>query len=128
MSQDRLGTVRRSSRSGLAYRQAAVASAAPTHLGGQHARSGPIVILAGRPTPGLAGVQQTFFDVSYGWQVLPEIAKGLWLNIRIMVVCEICILILAHDPGRRSAPCAGRCSSRSGPPRRSTSISSAGCR
>jgi polar amino acid transport system permease protein len=40
-------------------------------------------------------VQRTFFDASYGWQMLPEIAKGLWLNVRLMVVCEIGILILA---------------------------------
>jgi polar amino acid transport system permease protein len=40
-------------------------------------------------------VQQTFFDASYGWQMLPEIAQGLWLNVRLMVVCEIGILILA---------------------------------
>ena len=40
-------------------------------------------------------MQQTFFDASYGWKVLPQIAAGLWLNVRLMVVCEIGILILA---------------------------------
>ena len=45
--------------------------------------------------PGWPRVQQTFFDASYGWQVLPQIAQGLWLNVRLMVVCEIGILILA---------------------------------
>ena len=45
--------------------------------------------------PGWPRMQQTFFDASYGWQVLPQIAQGLWLNVRLMVVCEIGILILA---------------------------------
>ncbi len=46
-------------------------------------------------TPGWPKFQAKFFDLSYGWQVLPDIAEGLWLNIRLMVVCEIVILILA---------------------------------
>jgi len=45
--------------------------------------------------PGWPRLRSTFFDVGYGWQVLPEIAAGLWLNLRLMVVCEILILVLA---------------------------------
>src|SRR3954469_24485120 len=45
--------------------------------------------------PGWPRLRSTFFDVAYGWEVLPEIAAGLWLNLRLMVVCEIIILILA---------------------------------
>ncbi len=45
--------------------------------------------------PGWPRLQSTFFDLSYGWQVLPEIARGLWLNLRLMVVCEAVILVLA---------------------------------
>ena len=56
---------------------------------------GTIVIVAVTRSPGWPRVKETYFDVSYGWQVLPGIAKGLWLNIRIMVVCEIFILIFA---------------------------------
>ena len=40
-------------------------------------------------------MQRTFFDASYGWQMLPEIAQGRWLNVPLMVVCEIRSLILA---------------------------------
>lgn len=46
-------------------------------------------------SPGWPRFRDTFFDVSYGWEVLPEIAEGLWLNVRLMVVCEIGILIVA---------------------------------
>jgi len=46
-------------------------------------------------TPGWPKVRSTFFDLTYGWQVLPNIAEGLWLNVRLMVVCEIGILVLA---------------------------------
>ena len=54
-----------------------------------------VLVLVLINTPGWTKFREAFFDVSYGWQVLPDIAKGLWLNIRIMVVCEICILIFA---------------------------------
>lgn len=46
-------------------------------------------------SPGWSRLRDTFFDLSYGWQVLPDVAAGLWLNIRLMVVCEIGILIVA---------------------------------
>lgn len=46
-------------------------------------------------SPGWPRFRDTFFDVDYGWQVLPEIAEGFWLNVRLMVVCEIGILIVA---------------------------------
>ena len=45
--------------------------------------------------PGWPRLRSTFFDIAYGWQVLPEIAQGLWLNLRLMVVCEIVILLVA---------------------------------
>jgi polar amino acid transport system permease protein len=44
-------------------------------------------------SPGWPRLRNTFFDVAYGWEVLPQIAEGLWLNIRLMVVCEIGILV-----------------------------------
>jgi polar amino acid transport system permease protein len=46
-------------------------------------------------TPGWPQFRDSFFDIKYGWQVLPQIAEGLWLNVRLMVVCEIVILALA---------------------------------
>ena len=54
-----------------------------------------VAVLAVVNTKGWTQFRDSFFDLSYGWQVLPDIAKGLWLNVRIMVACEIVILILA---------------------------------
>lgn len=39
--------------------------------------------------------RKTFLKWDYGWEVFPQILDGLWLNVRLMVVCEITILILA---------------------------------
>lgn len=43
-------------------------------------------------TQGWPKFRENFFDLSYGWQVLPDIAKGLWVNVRLMVVCAVVIL------------------------------------
>ena len=39
-------------------------------------------------------VKASFFDVSIGRRFLPAILEGLWLNIRLFVVCAICALAL----------------------------------
>ena len=54
-----------------------------------------VVVLVLVNTPGWPTFRERFFDLAYGWQVLPDIAEGLWLNIRLAVVCEIGILIVA---------------------------------
>lgn len=53
------------------------------------------IVLAVVNTKGWPQFRAAFLDLGYGWRVLPDIAKGLWLNVRLMVVCEICILVLA---------------------------------
>lgn len=45
-------------------------------------------------SPGWPVVAQTFFDVPYGLEVLPAIAKGLVLNIQLTVVCTVAIAVL----------------------------------
>lgn len=45
-------------------------------------------------SPGWSRVQQTFFDVSYGAEVLPAVAKGLLLNIKLTIIGTIAISIL----------------------------------
>jgi len=40
-------------------------------------------------------VQATYFDVSYGKEVLPDLARAFWLNIKLFVVAEVCILAVA---------------------------------
>ncbi|WP_207782364.1 amino acid ABC transporter permease [Phytoactinopolyspora limicola] len=45
--------------------------------------------------PGWERTKATFFDVSYGWEVLPSILEGLWLNIRVLVVAAVCVVVVA---------------------------------
>ncbi|AZI57021.1 amino acid ABC transporter permease [Nakamurella antarctica] len=39
--------------------------------------------------------QKAFLNLSYGKKVFPDILNGLWLNIRLMLLCGVCIVILA---------------------------------
>ncbi len=52
------------------------------------------VALAVTSTKGWVQFRDAFFDLGYGWQVLPDIAIGLWFNVRLMVICEAVILVL----------------------------------
>jgi polar amino acid transport system permease protein len=45
-------------------------------------------------SPGWPRVQEMFFDVRVGWESLPIVASGLWLNVRVLVVAELGILVL----------------------------------
>ena len=45
-------------------------------------------------SPGWDDVRHSFFDVKYGWEVLPDILQGLWLNIRVLVVAVIAVAIV----------------------------------
>ncbi|MFC0625044.1 amino acid ABC transporter permease [Kribbella deserti] len=44
-------------------------------------------------TPGWPRVRETFFNLDRGWEALPVVAEGLWLNIRVMLVCAVLIVI-----------------------------------
>ena len=46
-------------------------------------------------TPGWALVQQSFFDPKVGWNYLPAVLLGLWLNIRILFFAAIGVAIFA---------------------------------
>ncbi|WP_300680303.1 amino acid ABC transporter permease [Nocardioides sp.] len=45
-------------------------------------------------SPGWHEVRHSFFDVKYGWDVLPDVLRGLWLNIRVLVVAVIAVGIV----------------------------------
>jgi polar amino acid transport system permease protein len=44
--------------------------------------------------PGWPRVRDSFFDVHSALASLPAVLRGLWLNIRVLVVCEAAILVL----------------------------------
>jgi polar amino acid transport system permease protein len=45
-------------------------------------------------TPGWPRVRETFFNFHRGWEALPIVAQGLWLNVRVMLVCAVLIVVL----------------------------------
>lgn len=53
-----------------------------------------VVAVAVRSSPGWPRVRDSFFNVRVGWDSLPAVLDGLWLNVRVLVVCEVLILIL----------------------------------
>jgi polar amino acid transport system permease protein len=44
-------------------------------------------------SPGWSRVQDSFFNLRIGWDSLPALLEGLWLNVRVLVVCELLVLI-----------------------------------
>jgi polar amino acid transport system permease protein len=44
--------------------------------------------------PGWPRTKARFFDLSYGWEVLPQILRGLWLNVRVLVVASVLVVII----------------------------------
>jgi polar amino acid transport system permease protein len=46
-------------------------------------------------TQGWPRFRDSFLDFRYGREVFGGIARGLWLNVRLMVVCEVVILVFA---------------------------------
>lgn len=53
-----------------------------------------IVVAAVTTSPGWPRVQHTFFSWDKAKSSLPAVAEGLWLNVRITVVCAVLIAVL----------------------------------
>ena len=55
-----------------------------------------LAVLVGGVTsaPGLPRVQETFFHWEKAKESFPEVAAGLWLNIRVMLVCAVVVVVL----------------------------------
>ena len=45
-------------------------------------------------SPGWPRVRSSFFDVHTAAEAFPAILTGLWLNVRVLVVCEVLILVI----------------------------------
>ncbi|MEU5691305.1 amino acid ABC transporter permease [Actinosynnema sp. NPDC020468] len=46
-------------------------------------------------SPGWPRVRKSFFDPASAWRALPAVLEGLWLNVRVLLVCGALILVLA---------------------------------
>jgi len=53
-----------------------------------------VVLVAVSSAPGWPRVRDSFFNLRIGWDSLPALLSGLWLNIRVLIVCQILVLIL----------------------------------
>ena len=54
-----------------------------------------LAVLGVRATPGWPRVRESFFDWSVARSSLPKVAEGLWLNVRVMVVCAVLVVVVA---------------------------------
>jgi polar amino acid transport system permease protein len=55
---------------------------------------GAICFVVGTST-GWPRFRDSFFDLPVGWHALPNLLRGLWTNVQIMLISEVCILVLA---------------------------------
>ncbi|MFD7458278.1 MULTISPECIES: amino acid ABC transporter permease [unclassified Streptomyces] len=44
--------------------------------------------------PGWPRTRETFFDVQYAREAFPQVLEGLWLNLRLLLVCGAAVLVL----------------------------------
>jgi polar amino acid transport system permease protein len=54
-----------------------------------------IAVLGVRATPGWPRVRASFFDWEVARSSFPRVLEGLWLNLRVMVVCAVLIVVVA---------------------------------
>ena len=52
-----------------------------------------VLLLAVTSSPGWPRVRDSFFNLRIGWDSLPALLEGLWLNVRVLVVCQLLILM-----------------------------------
>jgi polar amino acid transport system permease protein len=52
-----------------------------------------VLLFAVTSSPGWPRVRDSFFNVHIGWESLPALLAGLWLNVRVLVVCQVLILV-----------------------------------
>jgi polar amino acid transport system permease protein len=51
------------------------------------------VVLVTVTSPGWARVQASFFDPQVAWTALPDVATGLWLNVRVWLAASALMLV-----------------------------------
>ncbi|MBF6044018.1 ABC transporter permease subunit [Streptomyces sp. NRRL B-1677] len=56
--------------------------------------TGAVLFLAVVNSPGWARTRETFLSGHYAREALPKVLEGLWLNLRLLVVCGAAVLVL----------------------------------
>ncbi|MFF0158521.1 amino acid ABC transporter permease [Streptomyces sp. NPDC005263] len=56
--------------------------------------TGAVLYLVVVNAPGWSRTKETFFDGRYAREALPKILDGLWLNVRLLLICGVAVLVL----------------------------------
>ncbi|WP_374223883.1 ABC transporter permease subunit, partial [Streptomyces sp. ISL-11] len=56
--------------------------------------TGTVLFVAVISSPGWPRTRETFFNGHYAREALPKVLDGLWLNLRLLVVCGAAVLVL----------------------------------
>ncbi|WP_353941894.1 amino acid ABC transporter permease [Streptomyces sp. HUAS MG91] len=56
--------------------------------------TGAVLFFVVTRSPGWDRTKETFFSAHYARVALPDVLEGLWLNVRLLVVCGACVLVL----------------------------------
>ncbi|KPI12966.1 polar amino acid ABC transporter, inner membrane subunit [Actinobacteria bacterium OK074] len=56
--------------------------------------TGVVLYLVVVGSPGWPRTKETFFDGQYAREALPKVLEGLWLNVRLLLICGVCVLAL----------------------------------
>ncbi|MGV9561676.1 amino acid ABC transporter permease [Streptomyces sp. NPDC003480] len=56
--------------------------------------TGVLLYLIVANAPGWPRTKETFFSARYAREALPKVLDGLWLNIRLLLVCGVAVLVL----------------------------------
>ncbi|MEW2494374.1 amino acid ABC transporter permease [Streptomyces nodosus] len=56
--------------------------------------TGVVLYLIVVRAPGWPRTRETFFDAGYAREALPKVLDGLWLNVRLLLVCGVAVLVL----------------------------------
>jgi polar amino acid transport system permease protein len=52
-----------------------------------------VLLFAVTSAPGWPRVRDSFFNLRIGAESLPALLEGLWLNVRVLIVCQVLVLI-----------------------------------
>lgn len=56
--------------------------------------TGVVLFLVVVNAPGWPRTKETFFNGQYAREALPKVLEGLWLNVRLLLICGVAVLVL----------------------------------
>ncbi len=56
--------------------------------------TGAVLYLVVVNAPGWQRTKETFFNGQYAREALPKVLEGLWLNVRLLLICGVAVLVL----------------------------------